>query len=79
MHETLKMARMAPISAGGRYCMGCNHRREHSANRTRVSVENVLRQLYSVIGAVFLFKYGDFLFLTYPEWSVQAQTDMRNC
>jgi len=26
--------------------------------------------LYSVAGGVFLFKYGDFLFLTYPEWQI---------
>jgi len=26
--------------------------------------------LYSLVGGVFLFKWGDFLFLTYPEWEI---------
>jgi len=26
--------------------------------------------LYSVVGGVFLFKYGPFLFFTYPEWEI---------
>jgi hypothetical protein len=28
----------------------------------------MILQLYSVVGGVFLFKYGPFLFFTYPEW-----------
>jgi len=32
--------------------------------------------LYSVGGSIFLFKYGDFLFLTYPEWEIYGGIGM---
>ncbi len=51
--------------------MGDHHLRESpfvSTFRLEPDRCTIILQLYSVVGGIFLFKYGPFLFFVYPEW-----------
>ena len=59
----LKLTPLTSLSASYRWSWHGNFRM-----KTRVALHGCFEQLYSIIGGVFMFLYGSFIYFRYKEW-----------